>query len=155
MKLETLPEDGAAPHNYVELVKYIENTLGWTWNWEDTRPAWKIRAEQAGRIKKAAKKGVRGKRNLEVADLVATVDWMRERRITVEHPAAILYYVERALKDARDDGVASPTLVNRETALAEIQDSDGSDEVKVEWTRRVTRAGPGALADVLAEWRER
>jgi hypothetical protein len=150
VKLETLPEDDARPKNYVELVKYIENTLGWTWPWEETDPPWKLRAAEAGKLKRAAKKGVRGKRNLTVEDLVLTVDWMRRERITVQAPVAILYYVERALKAQTDSLEVGDLEQATIDVMREVEASNLPEEDKKEWARRLRRVAGWSAVE---EWR--
>jgi hypothetical protein len=150
VKLETTPEDDAPPKNYVELVKYIENTLGWTWPWEETDPPWKLRAAEAGKLKRVAKKGVRGKRNLTIEDLKLTVDWMRRERITVQSPVAIIYYVERALKAQADSLEVGDLEQATIDAIREVQASNLSDDEKQDWVRRLRRV---AGWSVVEEWR--
>lgn len=148
MKLEAPVEDERPVRTYVDLVKYIENTLGWTWPWEDTRPPWKIRAIEAGKLKKLA-----AKHKYTVNDLRRTVDWMRRERIPVTSPAGVIYKVERALRESP----AELEIGDLEKAIArtlrEVKASDLPDAEKKRWVTRLSRVTGAAAVEAVDEWR--
>lgn len=148
--IETLEDEDAPVRTYVDLVKYIENTLGWTWPWEDTRPPWKIRAIEAGKIKKVA-----GKRKLKVPDLVTTVDWMRKERITVESPVGVVYFAERALREVAKLHEAESWEDEVAKTIAEVSASGLPESEKTEWTKRLHRVKGDVALETVKEWRER
>lgn len=151
MKLEQEWGTNTEVRTYVDLIKYVENTLGWTWPWEDTRPPWKIRAIEAGKIKKLAQK-----RRVTVPELAETVNWMRKERITVKTPTAVMFYVERALKE-RVSKEEAFTDVEREVAetVVEIKASDLPEQEKKKWLTRMHRVRGPAAAEAVVEWRSR
>ena len=148
--IETLEDEDAPVRTYVDLVKYIENTLGWTWPWEDMRPPWKIRSIEAGKIKKIA-----GKKGLKVPELVTTVDWMRKERITVESPVGVVYHAERALKEAKKQHETESWETEVAKAVAEVEASDLPADEKQAWTRRLRRVKGEVALDTVKEWHER
>lgn len=146
--IETLEDEDAPVKNYVDLVKYIENTLGWTWPWEDTRPPWKIRSIEAGKIKKVAQK-----RKLKVSDLVTTVDWMRVNRMPVESPVGVVYFVERALKEVGKEQRIDDVEQAVAATLREVEQSNLPEARKREWSGRLRRVRGVAALDLVGEWR--
>lgn len=150
MKLEAPVEDERPVRTYVDLIRHIENTLGWTWSWEDTRPPWKIRSIHAGIVKKLA-----AKHRYTVADLAETVDWMRRERIAVSAPAGIIYFV----KDAQKAKPAVLSTGDVEDAIGrtiqEVRASDLSAAEKKRWVTRLSRATGAAAVEALDEWRAR
>lgn len=157
MKLETLAKDEVEPRNYVDLVKYIENTLGWTWPWEVTDPPWKVRAVEAGKLKKAAAKTkVRGLKKVTVADLKRTVDWMRAERITVKTPMAVTYYIEKALKAQTDELTITDIDEAIARTLVEVEKDPGlTDAERKSWLGRLRRVRDSAAVEAVDEWRQR
>ena len=130
-----------------DLVKYIENTLGWAPSWDDPRPLWKIRAIEVAKIKRAIRTQRRPK-DYTVANLMVAVEFLRRRNQHIESPVAVVYAVERALKRRADrDSTDLETAVERAVAEANRLGRD-------DWARRIARATGGARAEVLREWEE-
>lgn len=128
------------------LVRHIENALGWLPPADDTRPDWKIRSIEAGKINRVIKKN----KSLYTFDnLLLAVEYCRRKKIEVKAPVGVCYFVEQALAAAQ---VGAPTNVQADIARAlEEARAAGEDD----WVRRLWRAqGASAKAEALEGWRE-
>lgn len=132
----------------LDFVIHVENTLGWVPEVSDKKPLWKVRAIEAGRIKKAVEKDPHRltRHNLELA-----VEYLRRKRQPVKSPYGVIYYVDRALEMSNSEPVVSDLAA--EIAAAKQREFTEAKEGWEYWVGRFVRAeGSGRLA-VLNEWR--
>lgn len=117
--------------NFIDLVVEIENRLGWIPP-EDGKPAWQHRRIAAGAIKKMAAKDPR---TFALPNLMRTVSYMERKRITVKHPAGIMYYVEKANKDRSIE-----TMTDLEQAIQSAVAKERALGDPSGWADRLSRA---------------
>lgn len=145
---------------FTDVVKAIENELGWAPSWDDPRPTWKIRSVEISKMKRVIKALEKRNRRLKgqftVANLAMTVDMLRRERHAVTSPTGILYHVERALEKQADLQEEAPTdeASAVQQALVDVKTADLPDVVRAAWRTRLVRAQGEARAATIAEWRE-
>lgn len=124
-----------------DLVKHIENTLGWLP--PDDVPAWKARQIEAGKINRMMKKD----RLCTIENLLLATELLRRRRQEVKSPVGVCYFVQEALK-ATAEAEKVPDLNERLAAARAIEE-------RPEWVRRLERVvGPAAILETLEEWED-
>lgn len=122
-----------------DLVKHIENTLGWLP--PDDLPRWKARQVEAGKINRMMKKDKR----CTIDNLLLATELLRRRRQEIKSPVAVCYFVEEALR-ATAVAENTPDLIERLEAARAVED-------RPEWARRLQRVfGPAAILETLEEW---
>lgn len=132
--------------NATEFVTAVENTLGWCPP-EDDRPRWKVIAIEAGKVNRKIKTNpaLYTWDNLQLA-----LELLRRERREVKSPAAVLWHVERALKQAAVVEVVEDIDVAISDAVDEAMDAG-----EYEWADRLVRARGTGRQRVLDEWKNR
>lgn len=129
-----------------DLVKHIENTLGWCPSWNDPRPLWKVRAIEVGKLKRVIAK----RPDCTMENLLLAVDYLARHRQPVESPVYVAYAVERALKER---GRATPRrdlddeLERARASARALPDPD----LRRKWERRLAVAQGAQLREALDE----
>lgn len=130
--------------NWVEIVRYCENTLGWTPKGDLARG----RTAAASALKKAAEKNpLVTLQNLEYA-----IEYSRRKKLPITYPTALVYRIEDALREAPDEVNQGDVAQQVEDAIAwELSHKTFGHEA---WLARLLQAhGPGRRT-VLKEWKE-
>lgn len=143
-------KDSTSVRNFTDLIRHIENTLGWAPNWDDPRPAYKIRAIEAGKLKKICQ---RNPKLYTLENLLVAVEYLRRRKQEVTAPAGVCFVVERALEEVQREDEISDLEAQRERALTEAMSLPGPDRDR--WVRQLSRANGAPLAELIKEWNER
>jgi hypothetical protein len=137
--------------NYVDFVIKVENTVGWVLPLN--KPVYRARAAAAGAVKKkvATKPTLYTDRNLLLA-----LEYCRRERIQVTSPAAVLWHVEEALKQANTVEVVAPVRSDLTQQIAEAVKWEHyrDDEDSSGWLMRLQRAQGGGREAVLEDWSE-
>lgn len=131
-----------------EFCLLVENVLGWVPVHGDGTPQWKVYAAEAGKVNRKIKSNPK---LYTWANCLLAVEWLRRRKQTPTSPAAVLWSVERALKDAAAPVSATEIDQLLETALR-VEMSErrpGWDE----WVSRLTRATGVAREAVYLDWK--
>lgn len=143
---------------FTDVVKIIENELGWAPSWDDPRPPWKIRSIEVGKMKRAIKALERRNRRMKgkftVANLAMTVDLLRRERHAVTSPTGIIYHVERALEMQAEKETHTDEATTIQQALAEVEASALPDAVRAAWRARLVRAQGEARVAAVEDWHE-
>lgn len=152
MSVEFL-KDKLEVKTHTDLIKVIENELGWAPSWDDPRPMWKIRATEVSKMKAVIKKleregGKKAKGRYTLENLQIAVEYLKRKKEYIKSPVGVVYAVERALEEAAEEMHESDLDLEVEAAL-KIMRREG-DEVNA---RRLTRAQGSARQMVLDEWR--
>lgn len=142
---------------FTDVVKIIENELGWAPSWDDPRPTWKVRSIEVGKMKRVIKALERRNRRMKgkftVANLALTVEVLKRERHAVTSPSGILYHVERALEMQAEEETHTDEAITVQQALAEVEAADLPDVVARAWRTRLVRSQGEAREEAVAEWR--
>lgn len=134
--------------NATELVVRVSNTLGWAPPITDTRPLWKVRSAEAGKLSRAIRKNpeLYTWDNLELA-----VAFMQRKRVTPRTPLAVLSYVEPALAEAYiPDERPLGEKVEEAITWERARELPGWEQ----WVLRFSRAFGAFREEIYNEWRE-
>ncbi|MGZ4745628.1 MAG: hypothetical protein ACXVYY_00960 [Oryzihumus sp.] len=130
----------------------VECRLGWDpyrLAKEQGKDVYKIRGAEAGKINKkvATDPGLYSWENLELA-----VAYLFRKRIPVQTPTAVCWYVEEALKlaERREPLDDLGARVTQAIATEMARDDAGSQE----WIGRLARSTGVGREEVLAQWRQ-
>lgn len=135
------------PKNWMQLARYIENTLGVDLQDRPGIDPRRAQATAASILKKTA-----AKRGVTVDDLVAATNWMRRNRKKANHVCAVFYFLEHEVDtrevegDISDEGQLGRALA-REQAAAAVGDPEAG-----KWILRLSRTRGSALLEALVEW---
>lgn len=131
-----------------EFVLAVENMLGWAAEETPTKPLWKVRQIEAGKVNRKRKEDpeLYSWENLEIAML-----WCLHNRTPVKSPLGVFYKVTKALAERPREERARPLGDLIDEAIAQEM---GSQQIGwQEWVITLQRAGGPARAEVLQEWR--
>lgn len=142
--METVPEPGQV-RTWSDVVTLVSNTLGWAPSWEDPRPFWKIRGNEASKLKRAAER-----RKVTVQDAVNAVEYLRQRRKTVDSPVYVIFAAEDLKKVSIPPQEADLDAAVREV-IGQVRGSDLPDGQMRLWERRAARATTNSLKQALLD----
>lgn len=147
---EELPSEEPEIRTMTDLVKHIENTLGWCAPWDDPRPPWKIRAVEVGKLKRVVAKDPK---LYTMDNLLLAVEYLRRKREPVKSPVGVVYAVERALKELPSLEARPDVQERLERALSVVR---GWPEgpARRRWERRLAVAQGAVLNETLDEFYE-
>lgn len=132
-----------------DLVKHIENTLGWCQPWDDLRPAWKVRSIEAGKINRAIK---RNPKLYTMENLLLAVEYLRIRKQPVKSPIGVIYTVEKAIKEMPKPEKVTDLAAARERALERVRDRYPLNHPeRGRWIRRLQNSKGQVFLDALEE----
>ncbi len=148
MTVSTDVHDGT-PENATQLLRLIENQLGWDpYDDPDVAP-YKRRSTEAAKINRKVKR----KPDLYTwRNLATTVAYCHNKDIRLDTPMGLFFHVDAAMEDTKVvDVVVDGTdeAIAAAVALERVSDAPDSQE----WERRLLRATGNARSEVLAEWR--
>jgi hypothetical protein len=125
-----------------EFVLAVENMLGWAAEETPTKPLWKVRQVEAGKINRKRKEDpeLYSWENLEI------------ERIAVKSPVGVLWKVQKALAERPREERPRPLgeLIEEAVAHEQSQQRAGWQE----WLISLQRAQGNYREDLLREWRE-
>lgn len=145
---EELPSEEFEVRTLTDLVKHIENTLGWCVPWDDPRPLWKVRSIEVGKMKRVIQKNPK---LYTMENLLLAVEYLRRKRKPVKAPVGVIYAVEDALREAPATVTQSAPQERLEAVLGVIR---GWPEgpARRRWERRLAIAQGGVLVEALDEF---
>jgi hypothetical protein len=138
---------GTRPNNLIEFVKKVDAAL-------DKQALHKSMAREqvyrieAAKLRKAmsADPKLYTLRNLELA-----LSYAYHERLKVTSPVALIYQVERAVKQAEKPVVQADIITQRDDAL--MYEKHHLDEQSDRWIRQLSRAVGAGLVDVVDRWK--
>lgn len=134
-----------------DVVVHVSNTLGWAPSWDDPRPLWKIRGNEASKLKRVAER-----RRVTIEDAVAAVEHLRQRRRTVDSPVQVVFAADDLKKAASPPPEGAELDAQVQSILAEVRASDLPDGRKRLWERRAARASNNTLKQLfINDWEDR
>lgn len=145
--------DETIVRTWTDLLKVVENELGWCPAWDDPRPNWKVRATEVSKLKAVIKKlereNSRMKGKYTVENLLITVEYLKREKELIKSPVYLAYACERALAwhhDARLDDLEARV----ERAKASVRSLFTGPE-RQRWLSQLTRARGEPLVELLDE----
>lgn len=148
--------DKTVVRTHTDLLKVVENELGWCPAWDDPRPPWKIRATEVSKLKRVIKKmekdnpRLRGEYTIE--NLLITVEYLKREKEHIKSPVYLAYALERALEWHHDMRLGD-LEARVEAAKVQVRTHLAGAE-RERWLQQLTRARGDALVDLLSEWEQ-
>lgn len=134
--------------NYMDFVILCENQLGWLPD-TDKHPLFKARAIEVAKLKR---KIAERPKLYTWPNLVRTVKYCQNKKISVASPAAVCWKVESMLKEVGAQQVISD--VGEKIQLAVAWEQQHNLEGMADWVSQLTRTTGDIRKAVLAEWRK-
>jgi len=146
--------DETVVKTYSDLLKVVENELGWCAAWDDPRPPWKIRATEVSKLKRVIQKlerenvSLRGKFTIE--NLLVVVEYLKREKDHIKSPVYLAYALERSLEWYHDQRLGH---LEERVERAKRQVSTHLEGIEREtWMRKLTRARGDQLVELITEW---